>query len=801
LNVISGLFNTRWVFPAAFATNVFSVTALVLWVGLLGNPEMAADIAVIQASTIALFYTFSGNARNLILGAKGTVSAAPLQSLRVTLVLPLAPLALVLAWPVVGGITSVVAAILVRRVGEWLVELTLSEAERDGDLVRARSYLIGQMLTFPVVLLMTPVGGYPLLAALAIWALLPMVHFYRQASALNPLAAGPTDWRRLLPQFGSSATIGVGVYVFRLLLVVVAGKALAGELFAAFAVGGLVGSLYAQAIGPTLEVASRAGEGRRMRSIVYAAAALSGVAGLVLYLAAETIWASGFLQKPLLFWEAIGLSLAASFPMVLAQGVRFRILQRYGDDDVFGPDVLINILILTAVPYVPAMFGPGWLAGLYLLSALLHLIIYTGAERRILWEETPRQLRITEIIRSVIACLIVLPLFFLTDGTLFADPEWNFHSGGDPRRLPIPLSAIACFAGIAILAEFRAARKGFLIVFMTFLWVMISAVTIAPENTEDHPARLALALQVVLPMFGLVLGQVFAASPGTRDALGTGLLAGLLLVVPLQVVSALVNGGELLQPKVFFFSIYQHLHYVPVVLTSAWLLCLFWLWSRPARRAWLLALTVCMAVYAALSTSGMARIEFIFGLTAFAVWRTGAPAERLVSAVALLLAGAVAWLTLTGYWIVPGISEPEWHPGRPVSHFWILFGQELFSDVQSLVLGTAERPDVKLYPSAHNYYLDIAFHFGVLSLIPIGILFLMTMRRIVTLGAAVLRDPRLLTLIVVLGFMLLVENSFLVGLRQPYSGIFTFFLWGILLAWLDAELQRRDRAAESRGRL
>jgi hypothetical protein len=32
--------------------------------------------------------------------------------------------------------------------------------------------------------------------------------------------------------------------------------------------------------------------------------------------------------------------------------------------------------------------------------------------------------------------------------------------------------------------------------------------------------------------------------------------------------------------------------------------------------------------------------------------------------------------------------------------------------------------------------------------------------------------------------MVIVDNSFKVGMRQPYPGILTFFLWVLLLAWL-----------------
>jgi hypothetical protein len=48
----------------------------------------------------------------------------------------------------------------------------------------------------------------------------------------------------------------------------------------------------------------------------------------------------------------------------------------------------------------------------------------------------------------------------------------------------------------------------------------------------------------------------------------------------------------------------------------------------------------------------------------------------------------------------------------------------------------------------------------------------------------ILGSSSLLGLTAVTIFLLIVDNSFKVGLRQPYSGIVTFFLWGVLLSRL-----------------
>jgi len=52
--------------------------------------------------------------------------------------------------------------------------------------------------------------------------------------------------------------------------------------------------------------------------------------------------------------------------------------------------------------------------------------------------------------------------------------------------------------------------------------------------------------------------------------------------------------------------------------------------------------------------------------------------------------------------------------------------------------------------------------------------------------STLVRDLPLLGLAVVVGFLVLVDNNFKVTFRQPYPGLFGFFLWGLLVSRLCA---------------
>jgi hypothetical protein len=58
----------------------------------------------------------------------------------------------------------------------------------------------------------------------------------------------------------------------------------------------------------------------------------------------------------------------------------------------------------------------------------------------------------------------------------------------------------------------------------------------------------------------------------------------------------------------------------------------------------------------------------------------------------------------------------------------------------------------------------------------------LTLKMIVTYRHEIFSSSSLLGMTFVVLILLLADNSLKVGLRQPYPGIITFFLWGVLLS-------------------
>ncbi|MGH9877608.1 MAG: hypothetical protein ACRD5H_08215, partial [Nitrososphaerales archaeon] len=106
----------------------------------------------------------------------------------------------------------------------------------------------------------------------------------------------------------------------------------------------------------------------------------------------------------------------------------------------------------------------------------------------------------------------------------------------------------------------------------------------------------------------------------------------------------------------------------------------------------------------------------------------------------------------------------------------------IFSDLSTFLLGHNVPPDRKLWPSAHNYYLDFIYNFGFIAALVIIGLMLFTVFQLYQNRTRILMSPAMLGLTMVVLFLLIPDNLVKVGMRQPYPGIITFFLWGLLLA-------------------
>lgn len=364
-------------YPLAAAINFFSVTGLLIIAGLLGIQDLAAEIGVVQGACIAVFLSLSGNARSLILADSSDNDERSLFHFRLLLLLPAVVVAFFLVASLVEIPISLIVGLVLRKSSEWIAELQLANREKHTDILFANRYIKVNVLGFLFLVLMLVFSWMTAFYfVLSIWAILPIIFTWPYIRWIYGVKGFNLSFKRFIPHVGSSTVIGITTYVFRVLMLLLAGKMLSGQMFTAYALGGVVSALYTYALGPTLLL-----RGKNNKTPIILFVLITVIIGSAVCLLTY-FWGSEFSSR--LFVYAIGFSLMGGGIMLWAQRRRLYLLQ-VAKKDVFVPDALINILIIVSIPFFYYAFGEASFAIFFLWSAILNLFFYAllGLKNRI----------------------------------------------------------------------------------------------------------------------------------------------------------------------------------------------------------------------------------------------------------------------------------------------------------------------------------------------------------------------------------------------------------------------------------
>lgn len=402
----------------------------------------------------------------------------------------------------------------------------------------------------------------------------------------------------------------------------------------------------------------------------------------------------------------------------------------------------------------------------------------------------------------LITISLLFPLFIQISGGIYNNMVVITDSGGLLDRLPLPISIGACLFGIV--AYFRNYRQAIpAVVFVTALVaVMLLSLAFADANLDIERRKVLLAAQFLLPTVGLVFGQLVRDE---KNIIPRAFMWVLLLLVPLQLLLGWGQKTMTLTHYLYVFSIYQHFQFVPIIFVMAFCLVMVHLWDH--HRNLLRFLTVAMGIYVIASASFLAIslysvFVFLFFLLKILRLKTGRLIGCVVFGAGIVTAGVVIGLY---YGIAQKNTSIVGDNGQYIGKFqtltegkmpinierrfadWALYSNWISENNRTLVFGHVEPPPREVKTSAHNWYLDFAYSFGLISLLPVFVLIVFTVYMVWRFRKILPGDTWWLAGLV--AFVVLVDSNFKVTLRQPYPGIFAYFLWGLLLSRLRALAQ------------
>ena len=407
------------------------------------------------------------------------------------------------------------------------------------------------------------------------------------------------------------------------------------------------------------------------------------------------------------------------------------------------------------------------------------------------------------LIQSIVIFTLFFPLFFQLQGTIFTYSGIKFDSEGILTQLPLPLSSITCFIGLAFLIRYDIAVRSVGILFSLFMLMLLSTF-ITSSSTNNILGKLILLAQTILPVFALALGQSYKTPENLFLKFESIFLYVLVFVVPLEVICTLMSTEAFLSPSLYFFSIYQYLQYVPVIFVGAYFLTLSSLHKNKILGWLAISLAPFMGIYTAASLSTLA---IFLGLTSsigliFLSYKSCRCNYTLTSALIFIISfgayysvvkssatfeqkfGAIVedyGLNLDKNYHAPDKIKVKSNIKQRIE-YWKFYFNGIVEGPSEFIFGHPKRPDRNSTPSAHNYYLDLAYNFGFIAVIPFLYLIFFTLKELFLCYRRGVPFHSFWWLSSIVLFFVLVDNSFKVGLRQPYPGMVMFFLWGVLLS-------------------
>ena len=400
------------------------------------------------------------------------------------------------------------------------------------------------------------------------------------------------------------------------------------------------------------------------------------------------------------------------------------------------------------------------------------------------------------LVNWVIGFGLLFPLFYQLSGGIYNG--FMQDSGGSVAKLPFPIAVLACFGGMVVTFKyFRRAYAAFAFV-AAMIFAMFLSVVFGSAELRVELRKLTVLAQFIMPVFALILGQMIVDYDNT---IAKAFLTVLFVVVPAQLVSSWMHGSLTLTHSLYLFSIYQHFQFVPLIFICAFAFATTSLW-RTHKKLLLIFLPV-MFIYTIASVSFLTMAAFVIFAAVFSFLRLRDHRNNnkaLVTAI-ILLGISVAVGSVGAYYSkAKSKTSIVGDGGQYIGKFealaegklpiniperwadWKLFGNGIMESPRTIVFGHVEPMAREVRTSAHNWYIDFAYSFGLISLLPIVTLIVYTAYLCEVQRNKLTEQTWWLAAIVF--YLVVIDSNFKVTLRQPYSGIFAYFLWGLLLSRL-----------------
>lgn len=385
---------------------------------------------------------------------------------------------------------------------------------------------------------------------------------------------------------------------------------------------------------------------------------------------------------------------------------------------------------------------------------------------------------------------------------LFASKDMVFNSNGILINLPLPLSLLGILLGIFLF--FKSVRLTSFLVVALFVIASVISFLVTTFGHQNQTFKLLLLSQYLLPMLGLIFGEMYG-SVTTKPIFEVAAILTLILVLPIVLVEAWLDGSFLPKPTVLYFSIYQHLQYFPMIVSALLILIMFGAWGQST---WTNLAVLILIPFSLMYVVGAVSITASFNMI-ISIFLFICIVLRRKKVMYTVMLSAFIFIIFIIFIIRPTFlfghfkkfsSEHSWiyklkYDANNFDFFqidsiverrsiWSYYIRNSFDSANHFLFGHNIIPERDVFSSAHNYWLDLLYNFGFISLLPFLFFIGWVLLTLFRYRYIVVINSQIFGLAYAVLYLVILENFLKVGMRQPYPGLITFFLLGVLFARL-----------------
>ena len=380
--------------------------------------------------------------------------------------------------------------------------------------------------------------------------------------------------------------------------------------------------------------------------------------------------------------------------------------------------------------------------------------------------------------------LLILPIFFqighgIFNGTILQKNIYNIP-------LPVSIFSVVIILFYYLITNFKKflyflKNKLLIIYFISFIILLFVNFFLHSNNQE----KIIYLFQFFLPVLSLPIGFFYF-----EKNFFFIIYKIIFYFFILHLLFSLLNGKAFLINDMFFFSIYQNLQYVNSTLIFLALFSLLVIYKdlKKIQIIFFITLTFLYSFYAySLSSLTLFFLGFFLMIEKNLI-------QNPIKYIFIILFLVISLITIN--FVNKSLSQEKFSTN---SNYYlnskkiddilnlkvpqnIILRLEIYQkylvnfDQKKLFFGSKEYSLDKSYSSAHNIIIDAIYKFGILLAIPFLYLFFFIFYKFFS-EQNIYKKKLLLFLI----FFLILENMFKVSLKQPYPGLISYYIIGLIL--------------------